>query len=329
MSTLPVLALPISGQPAVFLAAQVLADRLDRGDAISRSILNAELAAHFGGSDAAGRWSVRDVHAALELAQVLWLQSRSDLDVRSTPGEAARHFDQLEALVPRQTVRSEEQIELQQFATPPRLAWLAARACAPARGELLLEPSAGTGMLAVWADKAGARLALNEISGLRCDCLTRLFPAASVSSHDGELIDELLARAIRPQAVLMNPPYSWSAERGRDGRTAARRGAVRLHGPRGGTLGLAEGIETALSAKELFSIPCWATLGTERFGLVAIPESVSELHLFIDHDAAGELAERKARAAYEREGRVIFTHRPEQPGADFNDVLMVRQQIEV
>lgn len=222
MSTLPVLALPLSGQPAVLLAAQALADRLDRGDAISRSVLNAELAAHFGGSDAAGRWSVRDAHAALELAQVLWLQSRSDLDIRSTPGKAARHFDQLEVLVPRQTVRSEEQVELQQFATPPRLAWLAARACAPARGELLLEPSAGTGMLAVWADKAGARLALNEISGLRCDCLTRLFPAASVSSHDGELIDELLARAIRPPTVLMNPPYSWSAERGRDGWTAAR-----------------------------------------------------------------------------------------------------------
>lgn len=110
---------------------------------------------------------------------------------------------------------------------------------------------------------------------------------------------------------------------------ALGRGAVRLHGPRGGKLGLAEGIETALSAKELFGIPCWATLGTERFGLVAIPESVSELHLFIDHDAAGDLAERRARAAYEREGRVIMTHRPEQPGADFNDVLMARQKIEV
>jgi len=108
---------------------------------------------------------------------------------------------------------------------------------------------------------------------------------------------------------------------------ALGRGAVRLHGPRGGKLGLAEGIETALSARELFGIPCWATLGTERYGLVSIPESVSELHLFIDHDAAGEQAERRARAAYEREGRVIVTHRPEQPGADFNDVLRARQPV--
>ncbi|WP_298174580.1 toprim domain-containing protein [Novosphingobium sp.] len=108
---------------------------------------------------------------------------------------------------------------------------------------------------------------------------------------------------------------------------ALGRGAVRLHGPRGGKLGLAEGIETALSVRELFGIPCWATLGTERYGLVSVPESVSELHLFIDHDAAGDQAERRARAAYEREGRVIVTHRPKQPGADFNDVLRARQPV--
>ncbi len=107
------------------------------------------------------------------------------------------------------------------------------------------------------------------------------------------------------------------------------RGAVRLHGPRGGKLGLAEGIETALSAKQLSGIPCWATLGTERFGLVAIPESVSELHLFIDHDAGGVQAELRARAAYVREGRTILTHRPPQPGTDFNDVLMAGQAFEV
>jgi hypothetical protein len=94
-------------------------------------------------------------------------------------------------------------------------------------------------------------------------------------------------------------------------------------------LGLAEGIETALSAKQLSGIPCWAALGTERFGLVAIPESVSELHLFIDHDAGGAQAEARARAAYAREGRTILTHRPPQPGTDFNDVLVAGQAFEV
>jgi hypothetical protein len=101
-------------------------------------------------------------------------------------------------------------------------------------------------------------------------------------------------------------------------------GAVRLAFPRGGRLGLAEGIESALSTMQLFGIPCWATLGNERFGLVTIPESVRELHLFIDHDAGGALAEERAREAYAHEGRRIVTRRPERPGEDWNDVLMRR-----
>jgi hypothetical protein len=165
---------------------------------------------------------VRDAHAALELAQVIWLKGQGFLDLNTSLTAAAECFGRLEALVPRQTTRSDEQIELQQFATPPRLAWLAARACGIAQGDLVLEPSAGTGMLAVWADKAGARLALNELSALRRDCLGNLFPAASITSHDAELIDDFLGAAPRPAVVLMNPPYSWGAERGHDGRTGAR-----------------------------------------------------------------------------------------------------------
>ena len=130
-------------------------------------------------------------------------------------------FDRLEACC-RPDNRSEEQIELQQFSTPPRIAWLAARAAAIGKDELMLEPSAGTGMLAVWGHAAGARLALNEISPLRRECLANLFPGAALSGHDGELIDELLDPALAPSLVLMNPPYSHGIERGHDGRTGTR-----------------------------------------------------------------------------------------------------------
>jgi hypothetical protein len=40
--------------------------------------------------------------------------------------EVDRFFCSLEDRIPTQTNRSDEQIEWQQFATPPRLAWLAA-----------------------------------------------------------------------------------------------------------------------------------------------------------------------------------------------------------
>lgn len=101
-------------------------------------------------------------------------------------------------------------------------------------------------------------------------------------------------------------------------------GAVRIATPVQGRLGLAEGIESALSAMQLFGIPCWATLGNERFGLVAIPESVRELYLFIDNDAGGALAEERALKAYAAPNRVIHSRAPASPGFDWNDELKSR-----
>lgn len=101
-------------------------------------------------------------------------------------------------------------------------------------------------------------------------------------------------------------------------------GAVRLAPAVQGRLGLAEGIESALSAMQLFGIPCWATLGNERFGLVSIPESVLELYLFIDNDAGGALAEERALKAYAAPNRVIHSRAPASPGFDWNDELQSR-----
>jgi hypothetical protein len=102
-------------------------------------------------------------------------------------------------------------------------------------------------------------------------------------------------------------------------------GAVRLGG-NGPRLGLAEGIETALSATALFGVPCWATLGTERFRRVAIPAGVDELVLFLDHDAGGRRAERLARDAFAQVAR-IHVQVPERRGEDWNDVLRRRPTV--
>lgn len=208
--------------PVVVMAAQTMASELAAGRALSRSDVTRIMTEHFGGSDALGRWSVRDAHAATELAQVHYLRAADQILLSASIDEVEQFFCSLDARLPTQTNRSDEQIEWQQFATPPRLAWLAARACALATDELVLEPSAGTGMLAVWAAKADSRLALNEISPLRRGCLSALFPAARVTGHDAELIDELLDTTITPTVVLMNPPYSHGIERGHDSRTGSR-----------------------------------------------------------------------------------------------------------
>ncbi|WP_416832781.1 MAG: toprim domain-containing protein [Erythrobacter sp.] len=97
--------------------------------------------------------------------------------------------------------------------------------------------------------------------------------------------------------------------------------AVRLFAPACGKLGLAEGIESAMSAYALTGIPVWATLGNERFGIVSVPESVTELHLFVDHDAGGELAASRGLAAYAHEGRTIQVRKPSSHDTDWNDEL--------
>ena len=94
--------------------------------------------------------------------------------------------------------------------------------------DTLLEPSAGNGALALWGSVQNASLILNEIDPARRDSLVHIFPAATITAHDGELIADLLRGAV-PSAVLMNPPFARSQERGKDGETAQRhlRSAIR------------------------------------------------------------------------------------------------------
>ena len=218
----PAFAFPERPEPLALAAARQLAEILRSSQPITRLRLREVLGDVFGGSDADARWRVTDAHTALELAAVLWLRECADLTTDMPVGDAAQIFDRFDSLLPSQTVRNDEQIELQQFATPARLGWLAARAAAVSPGDLVLEPSAGTGMLAHWGAGARARLLLNEISPSRRECLAVLFPEARLTGHDGELIDELLDPALNPTVVLMNPPYSRGIERGQDGRTGAR-----------------------------------------------------------------------------------------------------------
>jgi hypothetical protein len=87
-------------------------------------------------------------------------------------------------------------------------------------------------------------------------------------------------------------------------------------------LGLAEGVESALSAYELFGVPCWATLGSDRFGQISLPASVEELVLFLDRDSGGRRAEALAREAYAH----LRIKVPRRRGADWNDVLLEERQ---
>src|SRR3546814_16794162 len=72
------------------------------------------------------------------------------------------------------------------------LAWLMAKAAAVCAQDTLLEPSAGNGALALWGCLQKASLLLNEIDPARRDGLAHVFPTATITAHDGELIAALL-----------------------------------------------------------------------------------------------------------------------------------------
>jgi putative DNA primase/helicase len=87
-------------------------------------------------------------------------------------------------------------------------------------------------------------------------------------------------------------------------------------------VGLAEGIETAFSAMQIFNIPVWACLGAARMHRVAIPASVRELYVFGDNDDPGRAAAERTAGAHRARKRVL--HFPPEGYKDFNDLLKAK-----
>ena len=213
-------------KPAALLAAATaLLPNLEAGRTLDAKTLREAMSAAFGASDAQGAWVWKDAYEAAEAAMVLFIQRYGRLMRREAgagPGSAAAMLAMLEtlaALEPSQTRRSEEQLALQQFSTPLPLAYAALQAAAIRPGDIVLEPSAGTGMLAVMAEcalgkrtddaRSGNPLHLNEIAAVRAGLLSGLFAHAPVTRHNAESIGDYLP-GLHPTVVLMNPPFSAS-----------------------------------------------------------------------------------------------------------------------
>ena len=221
-SSLPSSTLPAAPAPAraperaeaIFRAAGLILAFLESGRPVDAGALRTAMCEAFGGTDAQGFWRWKDAYEACELAQVLFLRKFGPAMRSRVSGPAAllAMLDKVARLLPTHTKRSAEAQALQQLSTPVPLAFADAQAAGLTPADLVLEPSAGTGLLAIFAELAGAQLALNELAETRASLLGLAFPDVTVTRHDAAHIHDHLDAAIRPSVILMNPPFSVGAK---------------------------------------------------------------------------------------------------------------------
>jgi protein strawberry notch len=175
-------------------------------------LLRAKL--YLGASISEGRYDFRYLYDALEVALHQIIEDRAATLRVLEPANAIDHLEKLIGLLPNQRIRTSEQSLFQQFSSPAPLAFVATHVAVPeenAAAKILLEPSAGTGALACIARAFGSQVYTNDLSPTRRGFLHYLnFPVHGV---DAENINDLLPQELRPDIVLMNPPFSATAGR--------------------------------------------------------------------------------------------------------------------
>ena len=206
--------LPLGPNPessaAIFAAARLLLPRLERGERVDAAALRAAMETGFGVSDATGAWDWKTAYDACEAATVLFLRKYGCALFRKAACPVSRLvlLSKIGNLLPTHTRRSAESQTFQQFSTPIPLGLVAAHAAAITPADRVLEPSAGTGLLAILAEIAGGTLVLNELADTRASLLSLLFPAIPITRFDAAQIDDHLDPTVTPSIVLMNPPFS-------------------------------------------------------------------------------------------------------------------------
>ncbi|WMT86501.1 strawberry notch family protein [Pelagibacterium sp. 26DY04] len=196
--------------PPILAAAHLILPHLEQGRRVDAVALRAAMESSFGASDASGAWDWKSAYEACEAATVLFLRKYGKALLRKagSPALALPMLEKVAALLPTHTRRSEESQSFQQFSTPVPLGLAVAAAARITPSDRVLEPSAGTGLLAILAEIDRGTLALNELAETRADLLAALFPDLTVTRFDAAQIDDHLDPAIVPSVVIMNPPFS-------------------------------------------------------------------------------------------------------------------------
>ncbi|MCP4701540.1 MAG: methylase [Gammaproteobacteria bacterium] len=192
-------------------AAKIFCSYLTKGEAIDAKIIRTVMSRELGGSDSEGFWVWKDAYDAVECGFVLFIKRFTPTMMQQKPSpRVLQMLAGVQSLCMTQTRRSEESQALQQFSTPSTLGFCAYRAAQITSTDVLLEPSAGTGMLGVFGHMDAAGVIFNEWSPQRAGLLSHMFPDVHVTSYNAEQIDDYLDRSAVPSVALQNPPFSVS-----------------------------------------------------------------------------------------------------------------------
>lgn len=189
-----------------------------------------------------------------------------------------------------------------------------------------IQPVSKEKMAELW--KSGISLTQFNVGGqhLMKRCRITKFPSclrvvgnvmiAKVSDPDGNGVQihktKFDENGIRSERLMMRAPLPPGS-------------AIRLYEPVKGVLGVAEGIETAISAAMIYKCPVWALINANNLEKWTPPPGVDHVMIFGDNDltftgqaAAYSLARRLvAMGNYQ-----VDVHIPKESGHDWNDVHM-------
>lgn len=190
--------------------ARVVRGVIASGAELSGTELFQCASAAWGGTRAEGRYTAKDAFEAVEAAVnghilamgAAWAPAG---DAVTAAAIAAEIESVLNRMPSQARFRDAEQLQYQQFSTPQHYAFALAWAAGLSASDVVVEPSAGNGALAVHARNAGATVHVNEIAERRRKVLALL--GFSPTREDAAQIHNVW-KAAAPSVVLMNPPFS-------------------------------------------------------------------------------------------------------------------------
>ena len=169
---------------------------------------------HLGADMGTGLYDPRYLYDTIETALHRHIESRVATLRVLEPTHIIDYLEGLLRQLPTQRIRTNEQALFQQFSAPAPLAFTAnflGFINQVTERPLVLEPSAGTAALACIARGLGAEVITNDLSNTRQAFLRFLdFETYGV---DAENLNDLLPLEIRPDIIIMNPPFSSTAGR--------------------------------------------------------------------------------------------------------------------